>query len=85
MIQTKLGIQVLVCGGTEWTWQTLKVASRQDLFQREQKYKALSTDTERGEMPMKAESIVVYTLTSIDLYISVWFLPLAYVIFNQLT
>ena len=80
-----MGIQVLLCGATEWTWQTLKVVSRQDLFQREQKYKALSTDTERGEVPTKAESIVVYTLTSIDLYIYVWFLPLAYVIFNQLT
>ena len=79
-----MGIQVLLCGATEWTWQTLKVVSRQDLFQREQKYKALSTDTERGEVPTKAESIVVYTLTSIDLYIYVWFLPLAYVIFNQL-
>ena len=80
-----MGIQVLLCGATEWTWQTLKVVSRQDLFQREQKYKALSTDTERGEVSTKAESIVVYTLTSIDLYIYVWFLPLAYVIFNQLT
>ena len=80
-----MGMQVLLCGATEWTWQTLKVVSRQDLFQREQKYKALSTDTERGEVPTKAESIVVYTLTSIDLYIYVWFLPLAYVIFNQLT
>ena len=79
-----MGIQVLLCGATEWTWQTLKVVSRQDLFQREQKYKALSTDTERGEVSTKAESIVVYTLTSIDLYIYVWFLPLAYVIFNQL-
>ena len=80
-----MGMQVLLCGATEWTWQTLKVVSRQDLFQREQKYKALSTDTERDEVSTKAESIVVYTLTSIDLYIYVWFLPLAYVIFNQLT
>ena len=53
--------------------QTLTVASKQDLFQRERKYKAVSIDTEGGKCPEKVGRTAVYILTSIDLYTFDWF------------
>ena len=59
------------------------VASKQDLFQRERKYKAVSIDTEGGKCPEKVGRTAVYILTSIDLYTFDWFLLLTCVISNQ--
>ena len=63
--------------------QTLMVTSKQDLFERGRKYKALSVGVEMGEVPQKVGHTSVFILTSIDLYTFHWFLLLAYVISNQ--
>jgi len=44
------------------------VASRQNLFQREEKYKALSIDTKDVKCPEEVGLTAVYILTSIDSY-----------------
>ena len=48
--------------------QTFMVASRQNLFQREEKYIALSIDTKDVKCPEEVGLTAVYILTSIDSY-----------------
>ena len=62
--------------------QTLMVTSKQDLFERKGKYKALSIGDDMGEVTQKVGHTAVFILTSFDLYIFHWFLLLAYVISN---
>lgn len=64
--------------------QTFTVASNQNLFQREEKDKDLTLDTERGvKCPKRWDLTAVYIITSIDLYTFDWLLLLTYIISNQ--
>ena len=66
--------------------ETFTVASKQNLFQKEEKYKDLTLDTERGvKCPKRWDLTAFYIITSIDLYTFDWFLLFyTYVISNKL-